>query len=77
MSDRTKEVLKAIRCCRDDFCTQCPLQKEICDELCVGMEKLPSDLVDMIEEELEEMLKHNTVGHALDVLRGNGWKEVK
>ena len=77
MSERTRKVLKAIRCCRDDFCTKCPLQREICDELGVGMEKLPAELVEMIEEELEEKIKQNTVGHALDVLRGNGWKEVK
>ena len=53
MSDRRKDVLKAIRCCRDDLCAMCPLQKEICDELWVDMESLPADLVDMIEEELE------------------------
>ena len=53
MSDRRREVLKAIRCCRDDNCRYCPLQKEICDELKVEMESLPADLVDMIEEELE------------------------
>ena len=56
MSDRIKNVLKAIRCCRDDLCTQCPLQKEICDELRVNMEVLPAELVDMIEEELEEKI---------------------
>ena len=53
MSDRRREVLKAIRCCRDDNCRYCPLQKEICDELKVEMESLPAELVDMIEEELE------------------------
>ena len=53
MSDRRREVLKAIRCCRDDNCRYCPLQKEICDELKVEMESLPSELVDLIEEELE------------------------
>ena len=53
MSDRRMEVLKAIRCCRDDNCRYCPLQKEICDELKVEMESLPAELVDMIEEELE------------------------
>ena len=54
---RTKEVLKAIRCCRDDLCANCPLQCEICDELWVDMESLPAELVDMIEEELEEKVK--------------------
>ena len=54
MSDRRREVLKAIRCCRDDNCRYCPLQKEICDELKVEMESLPAELVDMIEDELEQ-----------------------
>lgn len=54
MSDRRTDVLKAIRCCRDDNCRYCPLQREICDELKVEMESLPADLVDMIEEELED-----------------------
>ena len=54
MSDKLRKVLKAIRCCRDDACMNCPLQKEICDELRVEMESLPAELVDMIEEELEE-----------------------
>lgn len=53
---RTKEILKAIRCCRGDLCSKCPLQKEICDELRVDMESLPAELVDMIEEELEEKI---------------------
>lgn len=59
MSDlnRTKEILKAIRCCRDDLCTKCPLQTEICDELWVDTETIPAELVDMIEEQLEEVLK--------------------
>ena len=57
MSEKTKDVLKAIRCCRDDLCTVCPLRGEICDTLAVAMESLPADLVDMIEEELEEKTK--------------------
>ena len=57
MSERTTAVLKAIRCCRDDNCMNCPLQGEICDELRVDMESLPADLVDKIEDELEEKLK--------------------
>lgn len=52
-----KKILKAIRCCRDDLCTQCPLQKDICDELWVDMETIPAELVDMIEEQLEELIK--------------------
>lgn len=54
MSDRRRDVLKAIRCCRDDNCRYCPLQGEICDQLRVDMESLPAELVDMIEDELEE-----------------------
>ncbi len=57
MSNRIKEVLKAIRCCRDDACVDCPMQKDICDELWVDMESLPAELVDMIEEELEEIIR--------------------
>lgn len=52
-----KKVLKAIRCCRDDLCTECPIQKDICDELLVDMETMPAELVDMIEEQLEEVLR--------------------
>lgn len=52
-----KKILKTIRCCRDDMCTQCPVQKDICDELWVDMETIPAELVDMIEEQLEEVLK--------------------
>lgn len=48
--DREK-VLEALRCCREDEgCTRCPLQGEICDELRVDMEDVPTDLLDMIEE---------------------------
>ena len=59
MSKRTRDVLKSIRCCRDDLCAQCPLQKEICDALWVDMESLPVALVDKIEAELEQKLKLN------------------
>ena len=48
-----KKLLKAIRCCREDRCEDCPLQEEICDELRVDMVDLPEELVDMIEKELE------------------------
>ena len=54
---KVKRILKAIRCCRDDLCTQCPMQKEICDELRVEMESVPAELLDMIENELEQKLK--------------------
>lgn len=53
MTEKCRKVLKALRCCRDDMCTQCPLQEEICDELRVDMESVPSELLDRIEEELE------------------------
>ena len=54
MSDRRKEIRKAIQCCREDQCARCPLQKEICDELKVEMESVPAELLDMIEEALEQ-----------------------
>ena len=54
---KTKRILKAIRCCRDDLCARCPMQKEICDELRVESESIPVELLDMIEDELEEKLK--------------------
>lgn len=53
---RIRNVLKAIRCCRDDMCTCCPMQREICDELIIERESLPSELIDIIEDELEGML---------------------
>ena len=56
----TRDVLKAIRCCRDDFCTQCPLQKQICDVLAVPMESLPTELIERIENELEEKINAET-----------------
>ena len=46
------ELLKAIRCCREDDCENCPLQNQICDQLAVVMESLPAELLDLIEEEL-------------------------
>lgn len=54
---KTMQTLKAVRCCRDDLCTECPLQGEICDTFQVEMESLPSELVDMIEDELKEKLE--------------------
>ena len=54
---RTKRILKAIRCCRDDLCVHCPLQKEICDELRVDMESVPAELLEMIEDEMEDYLQ--------------------
>jgi len=51
----TKEELRAaIRCCRNDDCENCPLQRAICDELRVDMVDLPEDLVALVEDALEE-----------------------
>lgn len=48
-----KEKLReAIRCCRTGDCEHCPLQLEICDDLAVDMEDIPSELLDLIESEL-------------------------
>ena len=56
----TKEELReAIRCCRNDDCENCPLQREICDELRVDMVDLPEDLVALVEDALED--KRNPV----------------
>ena len=54
---RMKNILKAVRCCRDDLCSKCPMQLEICDELRVEMESLPARLVDLVEEAMDETLK--------------------
>ena len=55
---KTADVLKALRCCRDDICIHCPLQLEICDELDISMESVPSELLDKIEAELNEKILH-------------------
>ena len=52
MHDRM-DVLKAIKCCREDRCDECPLQGQICDTLFVEMTELPTELVELIEEILE------------------------
>ena len=55
MTDERRDLLDAIECCRmDDMCERCPLQERICDVLEVEMVKLPSELVDLIEEALGE-----------------------
>lgn len=54
---KTKKILKAIRCCREDLCKKCTMQQEICDELKVEMESVPVELLDMIEDELEEKIR--------------------
>ena len=53
MSKR-KDVLVALRCCREGGCEKCPLQDQICDELFVDMEEIeiPTELMNMIEDEL-------------------------
>ena len=48
-----EELKKTLRCCRKDDCENCPLQLQICDELEVEMESIPTELLDMIEEALE------------------------
>ena len=48
------EVRKAVRCCREGTCLDCPLLEELCDELTVTMDSLPVELLDMIEEILNE-----------------------
>jgi len=48
------EVRRAVRCCREGTCLDCPLLEELCDELTVTMDSLPVELLDMIEEILNE-----------------------
>lgn len=48
-----EELAQAIRCCRNGDCGHCPLQPQICDELTVEMESVPTELLDLIEEALE------------------------
>lgn len=48
------DLLIAVKCCREDRCEECPLQEKICDELCVAMESVPAELLDLIEENLED-----------------------
>ena len=47
------EVLKAIKCCRGGLCEDCPLQPDICDEFYIDTETIPTQLLDLIEETLE------------------------
>lgn len=47
------KILKAIECCKEKRCDECPMQREICDELKVAMLDLPEDLVDKIVDELK------------------------
>ena len=48
-----EDLKKAIRCCREDDCENCPALGEICDNLRVDMEDLPVDLVDQLIDALE------------------------
>ena len=48
-----EDLIKAIRCCREDDCENCPMLSEICDNLRVDMEDLPVDLVDQLIDVLE------------------------
>ena len=50
-----RKVLKAVRCCREDLCTKCPKQEEICDVLRVERESLPAELIDQIEGILNDI----------------------
>ena len=49
-----EELLKAIECCKEKNCGECPCMNTFCDEIRVNMVDLPEDLVDMIAEELED-----------------------
>ena len=47
-----EELLEAIKCCREERCSDCPMLTTICDEMRVDMVDLPEDLVELIEDEL-------------------------
>jgi len=53
MNEQREMILKAIECCRRGHCENCPLQRDICDDLMVDTEVIPTELLDMIEEELK------------------------
>ena len=49
-----EDLLKAIECCKEKKCGECPVFDAVCDEIRVNMIDLPEELVMMIEEELED-----------------------
>ena len=48
------DLEKAVECCREKRCEECPLMTTICDDLRVNMVDLPEELVDLIMEALSE-----------------------
>ena len=55
MTDNVTKLLDTIECCRmNEMCDRCPMRDEICDDLYVEMVRMPSELVDRIEEELSK-----------------------
>ena len=49
-----EDLIAALRCCRDDDCEHCPVQKETCDELFVETVEIPVGLIDLIDAEETE-----------------------
>jgi len=49
-----QKLIDALACCREKRCDDCPMLKEICDELRVDMVDIPEELIDLIEEALGE-----------------------
>ena len=49
-----EKLLKALQCCREGDCRGCPMCGEICDELELELEEIPTELLDRIEEELKD-----------------------
>ena len=47
-----QKLIDALACCREKRCDECPMLKEICDELRVDMVDIPEELVDLIVEAL-------------------------
>lgn len=55
MSCLRDDLIRAIRCCREKAggCERCPMQEEICDQLTVETAEVPTELLELIEIELE------------------------
>lgn len=45
-----EKLLKALKCCREGDCTSCPMIGEICEDLILELEEIPTELLDKIQE---------------------------
>ena len=67
MPDREK-VIKGLECCLGGHCNECPYSERwgFGDDVCVRT--LRKDTIELLKEQ-------DTVEHACNILRANGWKE--